>query len=76
MVLKGAVVVDIKVLYRNLWVCFEENFETPLSLVFSWQSLESSVSLVQVKSLLRACPCSVFRKFMLSELLQGMSPEE
>jgi len=39
---------NIEILYRNLWGCFEDNFEAPLSLLFSWPRLENSVSLLQV----------------------------
>jgi len=65
MVSKGVVLVDIKVLYRNLCGGFEDNCETPLSLVFSWPRLQSSVSAIQVTTFAACLYLLVFSKLML-----------
>jgi hypothetical protein len=58
-------VVDIKILYGNLWGCFEDNCETSLRLEFFWPRLESSVCLMQVIAFAACLSLLIFSKLML-----------
>jgi hypothetical protein len=67
MVSNGAVVVDIKLLYRNLWGCFEYNFDTPLNLVYSWPRLQSIDPAMHVTAFAACLNLLVFSKLLLPE---------
>jgi len=62
-------VVDIKVLYWNLWGDFDDNCEPILRLVFSWPRLERGVSLIQVTAFVARSTLLVFNKLMSPEYL-------
>ena len=61
--------VDIKILYWNLWGGFDDNCETLLRLVFSWPRLERSVPLIKVRAFVARLIFFVFNKLISPENL-------